>query len=79
MGYTQVALEDKILDLYPEVRNLFPRFSYDEGKKTWVVKLRKGSQEQTVDLCKADADACMDNTYCEILGKEIKEAIKKFK
>jgi hypothetical protein len=79
MGYTQVGLEDKILDMYPEVRNLSPRFSYDEGKETWVVRLRKGSQEQTVYLCKADADACMDNTYCEMFGKEVKEAIKKFK
>jgi hypothetical protein len=78
MGYTQVGLEDKILDMYPEVRSLSPRFSYDEGKEAWSVTLKKGSQEQTVYLCKPDADACMDNTYCETFGKEIKEAIKKF-
>ena len=77
MGYTQVGLEDKILVMYPEVRDLSPRFSYDAGKDTWVVKLKKGSKEQTVHLCKADADACMDNTYCESFGKEIKEALKK--
>ena len=78
MGYTQVGLEDKILDMYPEVRSLSPRFSYDEGKAAWSVTLKKGSQEQTVYLCKADADACMDSTYCETFGKEVKEAIKKF-
>ena len=77
MGYTQVGLEDKILIMYPEVRDLSPRFSYYESKDTWVVKLKKGSKEQTVHLCKADADACMDNTYCESFGKEIKEALKK--
>jgi len=77
MGYTQVGLEDKILIMYPEVRDLSPRFSYDESKDTWVVKLKKGSKEQTVHLCKADADACMDNTYCESFGKEIKEALGK--
>ncbi len=77
MGYTQVGLEDKILVMYPEVRDLSPRFSYDEGKDIWVVKLKKGSKEQTVHLCKADADACMDNTYCESFGKEIKEALRK--
>ena len=78
MGYTQVGLEDKILIMYPEVRDLSPKFSYDQTKETWVVKLKKGSKEQTVFLCKADADACMDNTYCEAFGKEIKEALKKF-
>ena len=77
MGYTQVGLEDKILIMYPEVRDLSPRFSYDESKDIWVVKLKKGSHEQTVHLCKADADACMDNTYCESFGKEIKEALRK--
>jgi hypothetical protein len=77
MGYTQVGLEDKILIMYPEVRDLSPRFNYDESKETWVVKLRKGSHEQTVFLCKVGADACMDNTYCEAFGKEIKEALKK--
>ena len=77
MGYTQVGLEDKILVMYPEVRDLSPRFSYDQSKDTWVVKLKKGSKEQTVHLCKADADACMDNTYCESFGKEIKEVLRK--
>jgi hypothetical protein len=48
LGYTQVGLEDKILIMYPEVRDLSPRFSYDESKETWVVKLKKGSHEQTV-------------------------------
>jgi len=77
MGYTQVGLEDKILMMYPEVRDLSPRFSYDEGKEVWVVKFKKGSKEQTVHLCKADADACMDNTFCEAFAKDVKEAIKK--
>jgi hypothetical protein len=77
MGYSLVALEDKILQMYPEVRDLSPRFSYDEAKETWIVKFKKGSQEQTVFLCKADADLCMDNTYCESFGKEVKEALKK--
>ena len=78
MGYTQVGLEDKILQMYPAVRDLSPRFSYDEAKETWMVKLKKGSIEQTVFLCRADADACMDNTFCEAFGKEIQEALKKF-
>jgi len=79
MGYTQVALEDKVLDMYPEVRTLSPKLRFDQGKDAWVITLRKGAQEQVVYLCKTDADACMDNTYCATFGTEIKEAIKKFK
>lgn len=78
MGYTQVALEDKILDLYPEVRALSPQISFVEDKDAWEVKLKKGSKEITVYLCKDDADACMDNTYCEAFGTEIRKALQKF-
>jgi len=80
MGYTQVALEDKILDMYPEIRQngLSPRLSFDAGKNAWVVKLVKGKQEQTVYLNKPDADACMDNTYCEALKTDLCDVIKKF-
>ena len=80
MGYSQVALEDKILDMYPEIREngLSPRLSFDADKNAWVVKLVKGSQMQTVYLDKADADACMDNTYCEAMKTDLCEIIKKF-
>ena len=80
MGYSQVALEDKILDMYPEIREngLSPRLSFDADKNAWVVKLVKGSQMQTVYLDKADADACMDNTYCEAMKTDLCEILKKF-
>jgi hypothetical protein len=79
MGYTQVALEDKILAMYPEIREkgISPRMSFDKERNAWVVKLVKGSKERTVYLNKNDADACMDRTYCESFGKEVGEAIKK--
>ena len=79
MGYSQVALEDKILDMYPEIRDngLSPRLSFDADKNAWVVKLVKGNQMQTVYLDKADADACMDNTYCEALKTDLCDIIKK--
>jgi hypothetical protein len=79
MGYTQVALEDKLMDLYPEIRakGLTPRMTYDEAKSSWNVTFRKGAQEFTVALCKEDADACMDNTYCETFGSEVKKVLQK--
>ena len=80
MGYTLVALEDKILDMYPEIRTqgISPRLNFDKEKDAWAVTLKKGSQQFTVYLCKADADACMDNTYCETFGTEIKKFLKQF-
>ena len=80
MGYTQVALEDKLLDMYPDIRakGLTPRMSFDQGKDAWAVTFKKGTQEHTVYLCKTDADACMDSTYCEMFGKELKEVLNKF-
>jgi len=80
MGYTQVALEDKLLDMYPEIRDkkISPHISFDEGKDAWMVKLIKDGKEKTVCLEKEDADACMDNKYCETFGSELKKALAEF-
>jgi len=81
MGYTQVALEDKLLEMYPQIREygLSPRLSFDESKDTWMVKLVKGSKEVAVCLNKEDADACIDNKFCETFGSELKKALVQFK
>lgn len=78
MGYTQVGLEDKILDMYPEIRkySIAPRLSFDADRKAWVVKLVKGKKERVVKLPKEDADACMDNTYCEAFKDELCDEVK---
>jgi hypothetical protein len=78
MGYTQVALEDKILDMYPEIRkyNISPRLSFNGAENIWTVKLVKGKKEKVVKLKKEDADACMDNTYCEAFKDELCDAVK---
>jgi len=81
MGYTPVALEDKLLEMYPQIREygLSPRLSFDESKDTWMVKFVKGSKEVTVCLNKEDADACIDNKFCETFGSELKKALVQFK
>lgn len=80
MGYTLVALENKILDMYPEIQQcgLSPRLRLDEEKQEWHVTLKKGNKEYTAILKKLDADKCIDGTYCEDFGKEVREIIKKF-
>jgi hypothetical protein len=42
-------LEDKILDMYPEIRkySMLPHLSYDESGKAWTVKLVKGKKEKS--------------------------------
>ncbi|MGO9377614.1 MAG: hypothetical protein ACLP29_03555 [Dissulfurispiraceae bacterium] len=50
MGYSQVALENKLLDMYPDItKNGFvPMMSFDQEKNAWAVKLKKGKDEFTV-------------------------------
>jgi len=81
MGYTQVALEDKLLEMYPDIlkKGISPRLSFDEGKDAWMVKLVKGGKEVTVCLNKEDADTCMDNKFCESFGSELKKVLPEFK
>ncbi len=81
MGYTQVGLEDKILEMYPEItkKGFAPMLSFDESKNAWIIKLKKGTQEFTTCLSKEDADACLDMKYCESFGTEIRKFLKEFK
>ena len=81
MGYTQVALEDKILHMFPTILEvgIKPEIRFDEQKGAYYVKLRKDNKEETVCLFKEDADACMDNTYCKSFGEEVAKALKALK
>jgi hypothetical protein len=78
MGYSQVALEDKILQMYPVIldQGIRPQLRFDEEKGAWYVKLKKNGKEATVCLIKEDADACMDNTYCKSFGEEVAKALQ---
>ena len=39
MGYSQVALENKLLDIYPAItqKGFKPMMSFDQGKDSWAV------------------------------------------
>ncbi|MGO9379141.1 MAG: hypothetical protein ACLPN1_11040 [Dissulfurispiraceae bacterium] len=79
MGYSQVALENKLLDMYPEItrKGFKPMMSFDQEKDSWVVRLKDGKCDFTVYLNKKDADACMDGTFCEDFATEIKKHLDK--
>ncbi len=73
MGYSQVALENKLLDIYPAItqKGFKPMMSFDQGKDSWAVRLKNGNCEFTVSLNKKDADACIDGNFCEDFATEI--------
>ncbi len=80
MGYSQVALENKILEMYPEIakNGLSIGLSYNTDKDAWIVKLSKGPKELTTHLDKKDADDCMNNIKCVYLGIQVEQFIKNF-
>jgi len=70
MGYSQVALEDKILEMYPEIRNheISLSLGFDREKNAYIVALQKGKVKRYAFLDKKDADSCMDGNVCIYLG-----------
>ncbi len=80
MGYTMVALKDKIMEMYPEIQEhgISVTLSFDEQKNAYIVQFKKGSQELTTHLEKKDADECMNGIKCVYLGVQIEQFIKNF-
>ena len=80
MGYTNVALKDKIMEMYPEItkNGIAASLDFDRDKNAFIIKFKKGSKELTTHLEKKDADACMDGIKCVYLGVQVGQFIKNF-
>jgi hypothetical protein len=80
MGYTKVALQDKIVEMYPEIsRNgIVVTLEFDEAKNAYIVKFKRDKKELTTHLEKKDADDCMENVKCVYLGVQVGQFIKNF-
>ena len=80
MGYTKVALEDKILEMYPEIarHGISVGLDFDEGKNAYIIKFKRDKQELTTHIEKKDADDCMNNIKCVYLGVQVGQFIKNF-
>jgi hypothetical protein len=78
MGYTQVGLEDKLFELYPEIRanHIALALSFDEERDAWVVTFSREGHSRHAFLDKKDADECMDGLKCFYLGTLIEQYIK---
>lgn len=77
MGYTQVGLEDKLYELYPELmkNHIALSLSFDEMRNAWVINFKKNGHSRYAFLDKQDADACMDGTQCIYLGTLIDQYV----
>ncbi|UCE72518.1 MAG: hypothetical protein JSV11_00075 [Nitrospiraceae bacterium] len=80
MGYTNVALKDKIFEMYPEIgeKRINVGLEFSDEKESYVIKFKKDLHELTTYLEKKDADECMDGVKCVHLGVQIGEFLKNF-
>ena len=80
MGYTIVALKDRIYELYPEIENhgITMSLDFNHKMKTFDVKLKKEQKELVTHIEKMDADECMDGIKCIHLGAHIDQFISNF-
>jgi len=80
MGYTNVALKDKVEEMYPEIKKhgISVGLDFNKNKNAYIVTFKKGTHELTTHLEKRDADDCMDGIKCVYLGVQIGQFIKNF-
>jgi hypothetical protein len=80
MGYTKVALKDKIMEMYPEIdqHGISVGIDFSEEKNAYILKFKKNHHELTTHLEKKDADECMDGIKCVYLGIQVAQFIKNF-
>ena len=73
MMHDKKELCDKISEIYPEIGacGINVDVEWNEGKKAWVVDLKKDDHELTTHLEPEDADGCMEGKQCVSLGLQI--------
>ncbi len=78
MGYTQVALEDKLFEMHPDLTKygISLQLEFDEPKNAWIIHFVKGGHKRYAILDKEDADSCMDGNVCIYLGVLVGQYIK---
>ncbi len=80
MGYTDIAIKDKIMEMYPEIaqNEISISLNFSREKKVYIMKLRKDLHELTTHLEKKDIDECMDGIECVHLGVQIGQFSRNF-
>lgn len=80
MAYTNDALKEKIVEMYPEIaeHNFSVGLDFDERKNAYIVTFKRGASLLTTHLEKQDADDCMNGIKCVYLGIQVAQFIKNF-
>ncbi len=80
MGYNNVALKEKIMEMYPEIRqnNLSVGLDFNTEKNAYIITFKRGKEVLTTHLEKKDADDCMNGIKCVYLGVQVAQFIKNF-
>lgn len=80
MGYSNVALKDKITEMYPDVvkHGISVGLDFSSEKNAFVLTFKKNTHELITYLDKSDADECMEGVKCVHLGVKIGEFVKNF-
>ena len=80
MGYSNVALKEKIVEMYPEIcqHGVSIDLDYISEKNAYVITLKKETHELSAYLDKNDANECMEGMKCVHLGLKIGEFINNY-
>lgn len=80
MGYSNVALKEKITEMYPEIdqHGISVGLAFNEEKDSYEIRLKKGAHELSTYLDEKDAKECMDGHKCVHLGLKVAEFINNF-
>ena len=81
MVHKIAEMKDKIHQMYPDIdkHGVASSLTYDQGKKTYVLELKKGPHHLSTYIDKVDADKCMDGIECVHLGVQIGQFMENFK
>jgi hypothetical protein len=80
MGYSNVALKDKILEMYPEItqHRITMGLDFNAQKNAYIITFKRGGEELTTHLEKKDADDCMEGIKCVYLGVQVAQFVRNF-
>jgi len=80
MVFTNVALKDKILEMYPEIEDhkVSVGLDFDQQTNSYILTFKRGAESLTTHIEKRDADDCINGIKCVYLGVQVAQFIKNF-
>ena len=80
MTYTYADLKEKIMKMYPEIKehNVSVDMAFDGKKNAYLLTFTRGKDVLATHLEKNDADECMNGIKCVYLGVQVAQFIKNF-